>query len=132
MRPGSRGYVGGGLQPPGTGMRMGTGKKESIAPQDRRKVGRDLGSRQQYMADSREEQHTAHEATSWSGRKYICSSFPTLRRIRALFVPAVPAAAAPPSGRGILDPSTDAFARRDVGMHHGPQASAEAAPCPGG
>lgn len=25
MRPGSRGYVGGGLQPPGTGMRMATG-----------------------------------------------------------------------------------------------------------
>lgn len=25
MRPGSRGYIGGGLQPPGTGMRMATG-----------------------------------------------------------------------------------------------------------
>lgn len=29
MRPGSRGYVGGGLQPPGTGMRMATGEKHS-------------------------------------------------------------------------------------------------------
>lgn len=27
MRPGSRGYVGGGLQPPGTGMRMATGEE---------------------------------------------------------------------------------------------------------
>ncbi|CAM9166746.1 unnamed protein product [Hapterophycus canaliculatus] len=39
MRPGSRGYVGGGLQPPGTGMRMATGQRGGRPMSGRMRTG---------------------------------------------------------------------------------------------